>query len=181
MAQRGLDILAADTGAVHRGKHIHKVLEQALGFAYPTWKDQDSDPLNLDRASIPLACCESIARIGPQGALSGELGRRFKRVKNAVDLMIRIDEVLLFDIALMRRAVRPLLDEWNGGIEAGVDYVLNPRFLGSVAIGGADADWAVGDMLVELKSREEISSISTIRWESAALASSSPCSPTLGS
>jgi hypothetical protein len=37
VAQRGLDILAADTGAVHRGKHIHKMLEQALGFAYLTW------------------------------------------------------------------------------------------------------------------------------------------------
>ncbi|MFC8525430.1 hypothetical protein [Pseudarthrobacter sp. NPDC057230] len=158
VAQRGLDILAADTGAVHRGKHIHKVLEQALGFAYLTWKDQASDPLSLDRASIPLAWCESIARIGPHETLSGELGRRIKRAKNAVDLMMGIDEDLLFDIALMRRSVEPLLDEWNRGIKAGADYVPNPRFLGSVAVGGADADWAVGDMLVELKTREEITS-----------------------
>jgi hypothetical protein len=158
VAQRGLDILAADAGAVHWGKHIHKMLEQALGFAYLTWRDQNSDPLSLDRASIPLAWCESIARIGPHEALSGELGRRIKRAKNAVDLMMSIDDALLFDIALMRRSVEPLLDEWNRGIEAGVDYVPNPRFLGSVAVGGADADWAVGDMLVELKTREEITS-----------------------
>lgn len=158
VAQRGLDILAADTDIVHRGKHIHKVLEQALGFAYLTWKDQDSDPLSLDRVSISLAWCESIARTGPHEALSGELGRRIKRAKSAVDLIMSIDDSLLFDIALMRRSVGPLLDEWNRGIEAGVDYVPNPRFLGSAAVGGADADWAVGDMLVELKTREEITS-----------------------
>jgi hypothetical protein len=156
LAQRGLDILAADLGVVHRGKHIHKVLEQALGFAYLTWKERDSHPLSLARASIPLAWCESIARTGPHEALSGELGRRVKRAKNAADLMMSIDDSLVVDIAVMRNAVGPLLDEWNRGIEAGGDYVPNPRFLGSVAIGGADADWAVGDVLVELKTREEI-------------------------
>lgn len=74
VAQRGLDILAADTAIVHRGKHIHKVLEMALGFAYLTWKEKDRDPLSLDRASVPLAWCESIARIGPHEALSGAFG-----------------------------------------------------------------------------------------------------------
>lgn len=156
VAQRGLDILAADTSTVHRGKHIHKVLEMALGFAYLTWKEEGRDPLSLDRASIPLAWCESIARIGPHEALTGALGRRIKREKTAVDLMLNVEDSLLFDIALMRRAVEPLLDEWNRSIEGGVQYVPNPRFLGSVAVGGADADWVVGDMLVELKTREEI-------------------------
>jgi hypothetical protein len=158
VAQMGLDLLAADPGVVHRGKHIHKVLEEALGFAYLTWKEPDTDPLSLDRASVPLAWCESIARTGPHAALSGELGRQIKRAKNAVDLMMSIDDWLLFDIALMRRAVGPLLDEWNRCIEAGGDYVPNPRFLGSGAVGGADADWVVGDMLVDLKTREEITS-----------------------
>lgn len=158
MAQRGLDILAADSRVVHRGKHIHKVLEQALGFAYLTWKEGDSHPLSLARASVSLAWCEKIARTGPHEALSGELGRRIKRAKNAVNLMMSIDDSLVVDIAVMRDAVGPLLDEWNRGIEAGDDYVPNPRFLASVAVGGADADWAVGDLLVELKTREEITS-----------------------
>lgn len=158
VAQRGLDVLASDTTVVHRGKHIHEVLEMALGFAFLTLNDKKRDPLSLDRASIPLAWCESIARTGPHAALSGALGRRVKRAKSAVDLMLNIDDPLLFDIALMRRAVEPLLDEWNRGFKAGIDYVANPRFLGSLAVGGADADWAVGDMLVELKTREEITS-----------------------
>lgn len=158
VAQRGLDILAANTSVVHRGKHIHKVLEEALGFAYLTWKDQGSDPLSLDRASVPLAWCESIVRAGPYEALSGELGRKIKRAKNAFELMMGIDDALLFDIALMRRSIGPLLDEWNRSIAAGVEYVPNPTFLGSVAVGGGDADWVVGDLLVELKTREEITS-----------------------
>jgi hypothetical protein len=158
VAQRGLDILAANIGVVHRGKHIHAVLEEALGFAYLTWKDQGSDPLSLDRASVPLAWCESIARIGPYEALSGELGRRIKRAKNAVDLLLGIDEDLLLDIAQMRMPIRTLLDEWKRNIQDGAEYVPNPSFLGSAIVGGADADWVIGDLLVELKTREEITS-----------------------
>lgn len=158
VAQKGLDLLGEDPSVVHRGKHIHKVLEHALGLAYLSWKEKDRHPLSLARASIPLAWCETMARTGPQAALSTELGRRIKRSKDAVDLMMSIDDSLLFDIALMRDAVEPLLDEWNRNIEAGSDYVPNPCFLGSMAVGGADADWAVGDMLVDLKTREEITS-----------------------
>lgn len=157
MARRGLDVLAADLSVVHRGKHIHRMLDQtALGLSYLTWKDRDSHPLSLARASVPLAWCESIARTGPKNALSGDLGRRIKRMKNAVDLMMSIDDALVFDIAIMRDAVGPLLEEWNRAIEGGVHYVSNPNFLGSPAVGGADADWAIGDTLVELKTREEI-------------------------
>lgn len=157
MARRGLDVLAADLSAVHRGKHIHKMLDQAaLGLSYLTWKDQSSHALSLARASVPLAWCESIARTGPKNALSGDLARQIKRMKNAADLMMSIDDALVFDIAIMRDAVGPLLEEWNRVIEGGVDYVPNPSFLGSGAVGGADADWVLGDTLVELKTREEI-------------------------
>lgn len=158
VAQRGLELLAADPSIVNRGKHIHKVLQQALVFASLTLQEQDSHPLSLARASVPLAWCESIARIGPREALSGELGRRIKRAKDAIDLMMSIDDSLIIDIADMRDAVAPLLDEWKRGIEAGAVYAPNPSFLGSVAVGGADADWVVGDMLVDLKTREQITS-----------------------
>ncbi|MFI2563562.1 hypothetical protein [Paenarthrobacter sp. NPDC018779] len=157
MAQAGLDILGMDPGVIHRGKHIHKTLEMASGFAYLTWKEKSPHPLSLDRASIPLAWCESIARAGPQIALSGELGKRIKRAKDAVELMMGIDESLLFDVSCMRNAVEPLIAEWNNDLESGnIDYVPNPDFLGSSAVGGADADWVVGDMLIELKTREVI-------------------------
>ncbi|POH60308.1 hypothetical protein [Arthrobacter glacialis] len=151
-----LDHFAADPSLVPRGKHIHKVLEEALGFAYLTFKEKNSHPLSLSRASVLLAWCESILRSGPTAVLSGELGRHIKRSKNATDLMMSIDSSLIIDIAVMRNAVEPLLAQWNQDITAGDKYAPNPSFLGSSAVGGADADWAVGDLLVDLKTTEKI-------------------------
>ncbi|MHA7306520.1 hypothetical protein ACX80E_14970 [Arthrobacter sp. TMN-49] len=151
-----IDHFAADPSLVHRGTHIRKVLEEALGFAYLTFKDKNSHPLSLARASVPLAWCESILRSGPTAVLSGELGRHIKRSKNATDLMMSIDSSLIIDIATMRNAVEPLLGQWIQDITAGDKYVPNPSFLGSSAVGGADADWSVGDLLVDLKTTEKI-------------------------
>lgn len=154
--QKGLDILARDTSIVHRGKHIHEVLEMALGFSFRILNEKNPDRMSLVRASVVLSWCESIMRVGPGPVLSGNLGRQIKRAKDAVDLMFGIDESLLFDIERMRDCVNPLIDQWNQEIADGQRYVPNPRFLGSAAVGGADADWAVGDLLVDLKSTEKI-------------------------
>jgi hypothetical protein len=156
VAQRGLDRLDADPEVVHRGKLIYNVLKEALGLAYRTLQEPDSHPLSLARASVPLAWCESIVRAGPHDALSGDLGRKIRRAKDCVTLMMSIDESLIFDIAVMHKAVAPLLEEWNQDIAAGMQYRPNPGFLGSQAVGGADADWAIGDLLVDLKTREQI-------------------------
>ncbi|MBP2412043.1 hypothetical protein JOF48_000842 [Arthrobacter stackebrandtii] len=154
--QKGLDILAKDMTVVPRGKHIHKVLEMALGFAYNTLKEKNPHRMSVARASVALAWCESIMRVGPELALSGNLGRQIRRAKDAVDLMMGIDESLLFDIELMRDGATPLIDQWNQEIAAGERYVPNPRFLGSAAVGGADADWTIGDLLVDLKTTEKV-------------------------
>jgi hypothetical protein len=156
VARTGLDRLAADPGVVHRGKHIHQLLSDSFSFSFLSFREQDSNPLNLARASVPLAWCEGIARGGPVGALSGGLGRQIKRADNAVTLTMGIEEPLVFDIALMHRAVEPLLEKWNLEIAAGSQYVPNPSFVGSPVVGGADADWVVGDTLVDLKSREQL-------------------------
>jgi len=156
VANRGLERLAADPSVIHRGKHIYKLLHEAFNLAYLTLQEKDPHPLSLARASVPLAWCESIARGGPHDALSGNLGRQIKRAKDSVSLMMSIDESMIFDIALMQRAVAPLLAEWNLDIAAGGQYRPNPSFLGSAVVGGADADWVIGDVLVDLKTREQI-------------------------
>lgn len=92
--------------------------------------------------------------------LSDTLGKQVKRAKDATDLMMSIDDSLLIDIAAKRDVVGSLLEQWNQDINAGDDYVPNPRFLGSLAVGGADADWGIGDLLVDLKTTEKI----TIPW-----------------
>jgi hypothetical protein len=156
VAKRGLERLAADPSVIHRGKHIHNLLNDAFNLEYLTLQEKDPHPLSLARASVPLAWCESIARGGPIDALSGNLGKQIKRAKDSVALLMGIDEPLIFDIARMHRVVAPILEEWNLEIAAGGQYQPNPSFLGSPVVGGADADWVVGDMLVELKTREEI-------------------------
>lgn len=155
-AWRGLNRLAKDLTIVHRGKHIHKVLEMTLNFAYLTLQEKNPHPLSLARASVPLAWCESLMRSDPTAVLSGNLGRQIKRAKDATDLMMGIDESLLVDVATMHHAVTPLVAQWNQEIAAGDRYMPNPNFLGSPAVGGADGDWAIGDLLVDLKTTEKI-------------------------
>jgi hypothetical protein len=155
-AQRGLDHLAADPDVVHRGKHIHRLLQDCVSFTFLTLKEADSHPLSLARASVHLAWCESIMRAGPQVALTGSLGRKIKRAMDAVELSMSIDSDVIFDIAELHKTVAPLLDKWKQDVAAGAGYTPNPHFLGSTAVGGADADLAIGDTLVDLKTREEI-------------------------
>lgn len=154
-AQMGLDLLASNPGVVHRGKHIHKMLEMALNYAL-TLHQEENDLFSIANASIPLAWCETILRDGPQVALTGELGRQIKRAKNPVDLSTSTDELLSLDIAVMLRSAGPLLEQWNRDISSGVQYVPNPKFLGSAAVGGADADMVIQDLLLDFKARESI-------------------------
>lgn len=155
-ARRGLNMLAEDLTITQRGKHIHKVLDTALGFAHLTLQEKAPHPLSLARASVPLAWCETILRIGPTATFSGNLGRQTRRAKDAADLMMSIDESLLVDIATMRDGVASLLKQWNQDIAAGDRYASNPHFVGSPMVGGADGDWAIGDLLVDLKTTEKI-------------------------
>lgn len=155
-AQQGLDRLCTNPSVVHRGKHIATLLQEALGFAFLTLKEAKAHPLSLARVSVPLAWCESIYRAGPVTALTNDLGRQIKRAKTSVDLMMSIEDPLILDIAQMHRSLTPLLEEWDEAISHGVRYTPNPSFLGSVAVGGADADLAISDLLVDFKTREEI-------------------------
>ncbi len=67
-----------------------------------------------------------------------------------------IDEELLLDVARMHHPLIPLLEEWDQAATDGHPYSPNPKFLGSTAVGGADADLLVSDLLVEIKTREQI-------------------------
>ncbi|TFC38972.1 hypothetical protein [Cryobacterium sp. TMT2-14] len=155
-AWKGLERLRANPNTVHRGRHIARLLQDALNFAYLTLREKDPHPLSLARVSVPLAWCEAIYRAGPITALTNDLGRQIKRAKTAAELMMSIDDALIFDIAKMHKSLTPLLEEWNGAVSDGFDYTPNPTFPGALAIGGADADLAINDLLVDFKTREEI-------------------------
>lgn len=152
-AQTGLDILKRRPNITPNGQHVHAVLEDAMAFAYLTFQELKPEPLSMGRACVVLAWCENIYRAGPR-ALSGAFGDLVRQTKNAQDLMLGIHEALLVDIALMHHVVSPQLDEWNQQIDEGLPFVGNPNFAGSKLVGGADADFLVGDTLVELKTSD---------------------------
>ena len=56
----------------------------------------------------------------------------------------------------MHKSLGPLLEEWNRAVSDDFDYTPNPTFPVALAIGGADADLAINDLLVDFKTREEI-------------------------
>jgi hypothetical protein len=156
-AKRGLDRLALDPDVIHRGKHILRTLRDAtLGLAYLTLQEKNPHPLSLARASVPMAWCESIFRAGPVAALENDLGKQIKRAKGAADLMMSIERSLLFDIAHMHRPIENLLTQWRQDVAQGAYYAPNPSFMGSFAVGGADGDLIIDDLLVEVKTREEV-------------------------
>lgn len=155
-ARKGLERLQANPGVVHRGKHIAALLQDALNFGYLTLKEKDPHPLSLTRLSIPLAWCEAVYRAGPVAVLTNDLGRQIKRAKDAAELVMGIDEELLFDVARMHKPLVPLLKEWQEAADEGCAYTPNPTFMGSHAVGGADADLVIGDLVIEIKTREQI-------------------------
>ena len=155
IAWRGLSQLEMNLDLVHRGKHLHTLLRETLDFAFLTLKEKAPHPLSVARVSVPLAWCEAIYRAGPS-ALQGSLGRRIKRAKDSVELMMSIEDHLVLDIAQMHHPLTPLLDEWKDAIAGGSFFAPNPHLVAGQAIGGADADLAIDDVLVEVKTREEI-------------------------
>jgi len=155
-AWKGLERLQANPDVIHRGKHIAALLRDALNFGHLALKEEDPHPLSLARLSIPLAWCEAVYRAGPVTALTNDLGRRIKRAKDAVELMMGIDDELLVDVARMHKPLVPLLEEWKEAADQGYAYTPNPTFMGSPAVGGADADLVVGNLLIDIKTREQI-------------------------
>lgn len=140
---------------VHRGKHIERMLrEAATGLAYLTLKEPDPHPLSVARASVALARCDAIYRAGPVTALAGALGRQIKRAKSCADLMMSIEEPRLLDIARMHIPLSELLADWSRAAAEGLPYQPNQAFLAGLAVGGADGDLVIGDLLLDLKARE---------------------------
>ena len=76
--------------------------------------------------------------------------------EDAAELVMGIEEELLFDVHGMHKPLTPLLTECAQAAADGHQYTPNPTFLGSTAVGGADADLAIAHLLVDIKTREQI-------------------------
>jgi hypothetical protein len=153
VAARGVDRLAEYTHAVKNGEHRLRVLGE--GFDLTAQLVRGQSRADLDRASVLLAWCESVFRGFPE-ALTGSLGEQLDAASSGGDLLSQIPGLLLADMEALRRASGPQIDAWNCQIAAGDEYAPNPTFEGSRLIGGADADWIIGNTLIECKTVEKL-------------------------
>lgn len=142
------------------GSHRVRVLTEAFDVAVRIL-DAPSDEAELDRASLLLAQCEQIYRSGAV-ALRGSLGEALDAADDGLAFALGIDAPSLTDLRALMEANADQLDEWQARIAGGEHYDPNPDFAGSALVGGADADWIVGDALIDSKAYDKLT-VPTLR------------------
>jgi hypothetical protein len=143
---------------VKNGEHRVTVLQDAFTLAVSLLGSGMA--LDLDRASVLLAHCERVVRSGAS-ALSGSTGDLLDAASNGADFAAAIGNASLQDVSTLLGVNRDQVEGWKREISQGFAYEGNPTFSGSSLVGGADADWIVGETLVECKaySRLDVSSL----------------------
>lgn len=150
----GLQTFQQNTLGVRRGKHMARVLTEA--FALASEQTDDGTEEDRDRLSVVLAWCESFYRAGVYTVIEGSLGKQLRKVASGADLLEAIDPLILSDLSALRAGATDQIKHWSQAIEAGMRFEPNPSFSGSGMVGGADADWMIGDTLVDCKSTEQL-------------------------
>ncbi|MBP2388431.1 hypothetical protein [Paeniglutamicibacter kerguelensis] len=134
---------------MENGPHRAKILTEAFGVAETLLREPSSDS-ELDRASILLAYCEQAARAGAT-ALIGSVGASCDAVVDGKSFADRLDPLALADITSLMLSNAGQLETWREQIADGDHYEPNPGFAGSGLVGGADADWVIGETLIDCK------------------------------
>lgn len=131
-----------------------QVLTEA--FLLASEQAEDGTEEDRDRLSIVLAWCESFYRAGVYTVVEGSLGKQLRKVASGADLLEAIDPLMLSDLAALRAGATDQIEDWSQVIGAGMRFEPNPSFSGSGMVGGADADWMIGDTLIDCKSTEQL-------------------------
>jgi len=131
-----------------------KVLTEALDLSCQ--KVETGNEGDLDRMSLVLAWCESFYRAGIGTVVDGNLGKQLRTAENGAGLLDSIEPRMIADIAALRVSAVPQVNSWNAEVTDGARFEPNPNFVGSDLVGGADADWMVGDVLIDCKTSERL-------------------------
>lgn len=159
-AAAGVALLPFHAREVDNGAHRARVLTEAFGVAMQILY-APADESELDRACLLLAHCEQIYRAGA-AALAGSLGDALDRAERGLEFALRIDAPSLEDLRALMEANADQIDAWRQSITEGERFESNPSFAGSALVGGADADWIVGDVLIDSKAYAKLS-VDTLR------------------
>jgi len=107
----------------------------------------DSDNRELIRRCVVLALLESVYRSGMYSHL----------LPVPEQLINLVSDLVVADVEALYRSALTVFEPLAGPVRAGqVTYLANPTFAGSPAVGGADADMVIGDLLVELKTTKTL-------------------------
>jgi hypothetical protein len=134
---------------IENGPHRAKILTEAFGVAQMLLREPFSDS-DLDRASILLAHCEQVARAGAE-AMNGSVGVSCDAAVDGKSFADQLDPLALADIRSLMLSNAGQLKTWQEQIAGGDRYEPNPGFAGSELVGGADADWVIGETLIDCK------------------------------
>ena len=159
-AALGVAVLPMYEDEAENGSHRVRVLTEAFDVAV-RMLDAPSDEAELDRASLLLAHCEQIYRSGA-AALRGSLGEALDAADDGLAFALGIDTPSLTDLRALMEANADQIDEWQARIAGGERFDPNPDFAGSALVGGADADWIVGDALIDSKAYDKLT-VPTLR------------------
>jgi hypothetical protein len=149
VAAAGIAQLGDYAPFVENGAHRVKILTEAFGLAEMLLREPFSDS-ELDRAAILLAYCEQVARKGAE-AMNGSLGVFCDAAVDGRSFADRLDPRVLADIRSLMVSNAAQLETWQEQIAGGDRYEPNPGFAGSRLVGGADADWVIGETLIDCK------------------------------
>lgn len=130
------------------------VLTQAFEIA--SERASAGSAADLDLYCLVLAMGESIARGGVYMVMDGKLGDQLRDAGSGNELLDSIDPLKLLDMESLRLGAEDQIFEWRTSMGEGLALNPNPTFQGSPLVGGADADWMIGDTLIECKTTESI-------------------------
>lgn len=147
----GLSLYAA---RIDNSRHRFQILTEAFDVAAKIL-DAPSNDSEIDRACILLAYCEQVYRAG-SAAFAGFLGDALDEANSGLAFSRRISDRSLADMKALLRANESELRIWRELIANGERFISNPEFAGSSLVGGADADWIIGDTLIECKAYERL-------------------------
>ncbi|WP_104132326.1 hypothetical protein [Cryobacterium sp. M91] len=153
-AALGVADLSLHQGEVENGAHRVKVLSEAFDVAVQILETPSSEA-DLDRAALLLAHCEQMHRAMIK-VLKGSVGTACDLASGGKDFANGLDTPSLADLRSMMESNSAQIDLWREQIANGDRFEPNPVFAGSRLVGGADADWLVGDVLIDSKAYAEL-------------------------
>ncbi|GEP26457.1 hypothetical protein E3O11_12875 [Cryobacterium levicorallinum] len=154
VAALGIDELSLRQGEFENGAHRAKVLSEAFDVAVQILENPSSEA-DLDRAALLLAHCEQIHRDMIE-VLKGSVGKASDLATDGQDFAVGLDTPSLADLRSMMESNSAQIDLWREQIANGDRFEPNPVFAGSRLVGGADADWLVGGVLIDSKAYAEL-------------------------